>query len=66
MVALTKGKHENITWHSIISKDRQRSEKICERMLRNFGKYLEKNPGIKGTINVIHFYENEVLIATSK
>lgn len=59
MVVLTKGKNENITWYSIISKDKQKLEKICESMLSRFSKHLEENPTIRPTINKIHFYENE-------
>lgn len=57
MVVLRSGKHRPITWWSIISKDNQRAERICESMLRRFNKYLQSNANILPTINKIHFYE---------
>lgn len=57
MVVLRSGKHKPITWHSILDKDYQKSEIICQRMLIRLNNYLKKNPEIISTINKIHFYE---------
>lgn len=57
MVVLRSGKHEPITWFSVLSKDKDRPEKICQAMLRRLNVYLGKSPTIKPTINKIHFYE---------
>ncbi|MFY0481646.1 hypothetical protein ACI6PS_03500 [Flavobacterium sp. PLA-1-15] len=57
MVVLRSGKHPPITWWSIIDKDNQKVERICESMLRRFNNYLGTHPMVLPTINKIHFYE---------
>lgn len=59
MVILTSGKNQNITWYSILSKDKQRLEKIINDMLRRFNEHCNKNTTIKATINKINFYDNQ-------
>lgn len=57
MVVLRSGKNDPITWWSIIDKDNQKIDKICQDMLRRFNEYLKTRPMILPTINKIHFYE---------
>lgn len=57
MVVLRSGKNKSITWWSIIDKDNQKLEKICQDMLGRFAQHLKKHPAIEPTINKIHFYE---------
>jgi hypothetical protein len=65
MYVLRSGKHKPITWYSIIDKDGKDLEIICKNMLGRFNNYLEKNPTIRPTINVINFYEKGFLIGTA-
>lgn len=62
MVVLRSGKHKPINWFSILSKDKDPPEKICEKMLKRLNVYLSKNPTIKPTINKIYFYEKGTFI----
>lgn len=65
MVVLRSGKHDSITWYSIIDKDGKNVETICQKMLSRFDNYLKKNEIIRSTINVIQFYEKGILIGTA-
>ncbi|MBY0485922.1 MAG: hypothetical protein K2P85_01825 [Flavobacteriaceae bacterium] len=65
MYVLRSGKHKPLTWWSIIDKDGKETETICKKMLGRFNNYLEKNPTIRPTINVIQFYEKGNLIGTA-
>lgn len=62
MVVLTSGKKPNITWYSILDKDKGDSQKICIKMIARFKNYLASYPTIQSTINKINFYEKGIFI----
>ncbi len=62
MVVLTSGKNPNITWYSILDKDKGDVKKICIKMIDRFKNYLANYPEIQSTINKINFYEKGTFI----
>lgn len=65
MVVLTAHKEPNITWHSIISENDWRTEKIVAGMEKRFENAI-KSGKIKATVQVIQFYENGKLFKQIK
>lgn len=57
LAALRSGKHKPIYWYSILKNDKKPLDKICDKMVESFSKYLKENPSIPPTINKIYFYE---------
>jgi hypothetical protein len=61
MVILTKGRDDNVVWHSPINQNSRDNEAIIKSMLNR----LKKRELFNRT-NVVQFYENNLLIAEFK
>jgi hypothetical protein len=62
MVILTKGKAENVIWWSPIKQNKRKSELVIRSMLKR----LKNDKELFSHTNVVHYYENNVLIAEIK
>jgi len=61
MVVLTKGRDDNIVWHSPINQNSRNNEAIIKSMLTRL-----KRKELFSRTNVVQFYENNLLIAEFK
>jgi hypothetical protein len=61
MVILTKGRDDNVVWHSPINQNKRDNEAIIKSMLNRL-----KRKELFNRTNVVQFYENNLLIAEFK
>ena len=61
MVVLTKGRDDNVVWHSPINQNNRDNEAIVKGMLTRL-----KRKELFSRTNVVQFYENNLLIAEFK
>jgi hypothetical protein len=61
MVILTKGRDDNVVWHSPINQNNRDNEAIIKSMLNRL-----KRKELFNRTNVVQFYENNLLIAEFK
>jgi len=61
MVILTKGRDDNVVWHSPINQNSRDNEAIIKSMLIRL-----KRKQLFNRTNVVQFYENNFLIAEFK
>ena len=61
MVVLTKGRDDNVVWHSPINQNRRNNAAIVKSMLTRL-----KRQKIFSRTNVVQFYKNNLLIAEFK
>lgn len=61
MVILTRGRDDNVVWHSPINQNSRDNEAIIKSMLNRL-----KRKELFNRTNVVQFYENNLLIAEFK
>ena len=61
MVILTKGRDDNVVWHSPINQNSRDEQDIIKSMLNRL-----KRKELFSRTNVVQFYENNLLIAEFK
>lgn len=61
MVILTKGRDDNLVWHSPINQNHRKEEDIIKSMLTRL-----KRRELFNRVNVVQFYTNNLLIAEFK
>ena len=61
MVILTKGRDDNVVWHSPLNQNSRDNEAIIKSMLNRL-----KRKELFNRTNVVQFYENNLLIAEFK